>query len=105
MNDNVWNNVSFKLVQSRINFGVIELIDSFSDGLKRKRRRINLWIAAKNVQNDFVSWDTSIPASSDCTVANDEQEFLLVVVVEETSNYPVPYGVDPLLPCMREPDR
>jgi hypothetical protein len=79
--DDVGNNVALKLVETRVNLAVVELLTARADRLERKGRRINLGINTKNVENNL-GGGTIITLTNDNTIANDTDELALVVVLE-----------------------
>ena len=70
-----------ELIQTRINFAVVELLRAFTNRLEEQWLRVKLWVYTKDIQNNSGS-RAIISTADDITVANDEHELSFVVVVE-----------------------
>ncbi|KAI6770917.1 hypothetical protein HG531_009772 [Fusarium graminearum] len=82
LDDNdIWNNVALKLVQTRVNFTVVELLGTVANRLEGKRRRINLGINTENVENNL-GCRTIVAFTDDDTITDDTDKFALVVVLK-----------------------
>lgn len=73
--------MTLKLIESTVNLAVIQLLRAFANRLKQKRFRVELRIDAEQVKDD--SWRRTVVTGTDnVTVAKEEDELALVVVVE-----------------------
>ena len=70
------------LVQSRVHFGIINLLASLADRFEEERFRVKFGVDAENVEDD-PRCGSVITGSDDIPVANDKDEFSLVVVIED----------------------
>ena len=73
--------MAFELIQTRVDLAVIELLRAFTNGLVQKRFRIELRVHTEDVKHD-TRRRAVVSSTNDVTVANDEDEFALVVVVQ-----------------------
>lgn len=71
----------FELIQTRIDFAIIELPRSFADRFEKEGFWVKFGINTKKIQNN--TWRGSIiSTSNDISIADDEQEFTFVIVLQ-----------------------
>lgn len=71
-NNDIRHDVTFMLVQSRIDFGIIDLLTPIADRFEQEWFRVELWVDAENVEHDSRG-GTVVACSDDVAVANDEE--------------------------------
>lgn len=75
------NDVTFELVETRVDLSVVELLGSFSDGLEEQRLWIQLRVDSEDIEDDSRS-RSIVSTSDDVSVAENEHELPFVVVLE-----------------------
>ena len=73
--------MTFKLVETRVDFSVVELLGSLSDGLEQQRLWVQLRVDSEDVEDDSRG-RSIVSTSDDVSVAENEHELPLVVVLE-----------------------
>jgi hypothetical protein len=80
-NDDIGDNVAFKLVKTGVNLAVVKLLTAGADGLEGEGRRINLGVNSENIENNL-GRGTIVTLTNDNTITNDTDELALVIVLE-----------------------
>ncbi|KAI6776066.1 hypothetical protein HG530_000011 [Fusarium avenaceum] len=79
--DDIGNNVAFKLVKAGVNLAVIKLLTAGANRFEGEGRRINLGVNSKNIENDL-GRGTIVTLTNDDTITNNANKLALVIVLE-----------------------
>jgi len=73
--------MAFKLIQTGINFTIVELLGAFANRFEQQGFRIKFRVNTQNIQHD-TGRSAIIPATNNVTIADDKHKLALVVIVE-----------------------
>lgn len=79
--DDLRHNVTFELVETGIDFTVVQLPGTLTDRLEQKRLGIQFGVDTENVKDDPGSC-AIVASTDDVSVANEEHELSLVIIIE-----------------------
>ena len=73
--------MTFKLVESRVDLSVVKRFGALADGLEEQWLWVKLGVNAEDIKNN-TGRCAVITTSNDVSVANDKNQFPLVIIVE-----------------------